>query len=189
MKLNKVIVGLGLITVVAAAGAQSASSFQPVSLTGITATETAPGKFSVSFASTGASMVYNGQTYQLESVFGFYQVAKSGKFTAAEDKSKPSNWSFKGLSGNKTVTGWSNNSKSNSLTAGETFNYEFKKLTATSGAEVVTGYHVRVFGHLPGGSDTLFVTGVPPVAPVPEPASMAVLGLGLLAIRRKRRNA
>ncbi|MDX2066039.1 MAG: PEP-CTERM sorting domain-containing protein [Fimbriimonadaceae bacterium] len=189
MKLNKAIVGLGLITVVAAAGAQSASSFKPVTLSGLTATETAPGKFSVSFASTGASMVYNGQTYQLRDVFGFYQVAKSGDFTAAQDKSKPSNWSFKSLSGNASVTGWSNNSKSNSLSAGETFNYEFKKLTTTSGAEVVTGYHVRVFGQLAGGSDTMYVHGVPPVAPVPEPASMAVLGLGLLAFRRKRRNA
>jgi hypothetical protein len=83
------------------------------------------------------------------------------------------------------LVGWDNNSKSNSLSAGEKFDFEFKSLTTTAGTATDYGFHIRINGSFKG-SDTFYAYSKSS-APVPEPASLAVIGLGGLFLRRRKK--
>jgi len=174
---------LASVFAVSAAQAQTLSSFQLSDIDGLTVTESSPLKFSVSLA-PGATVNIGGTSYAIKDVFGVYRVATSGGYTDAGSKSAPWSWKWDGLSGPKQVAGWDDNDKGNSLSAGENFEFEFSKLTATAGTVETYGFHVRIDGKL-NGSDT-FYTRDKNFAPVPEPTSMAILGFGGLAFLRRR---
>jgi len=172
------------LAVVTAANAQTASSFHAVDFVGLTTTEPSPLKLSTSLTS-GATVTIDGITFSIVDVFGVYKVATTGSLSSASSKSAPWSWKFDGLSGPQTVAGWEDNDKSNSISSGEVQNFEFKSLTATAGSTVVNGYHIRINGSYKG-SNTFYAYGKTS-APVPEPASMAVIALGGLFLRRRKK--
>jgi hypothetical protein len=180
----KRILVLASFAAVAAANAQTASSFHLASFKGLTVTESSPLKFSVSLAS-GSTVTLGGNTYTIKDIFGVYKRASVGQFTGADSKSAASKWNYDGISGPKDLVGWDNNSKSNSLSAGEKFDFEFKSLTTTAGTATDYGFHVRINGSFKG-SDTFYAYSKSS-APVPEPASLAVIGLGGLFLRRRKK--
>jgi hypothetical protein len=180
MKRALILLAVGAAT---AAQAQTLSSFHLANFDGLTITESNPLKFSVSMA-PGTTTLIGGNKYTVKDIFGVYRIATKGGFTSAASKSAPWSWKWDGLSGPQQVAGWENNSKSNSLSAGETFNFEFDKLTSTAGTETTYGFHVRI-NETFNGSNTFYAYNKS-FAPVPEPTSMAILGIGGLAFLRRR---
>lgn len=167
--------------IVGAASAQTFSSFNDVTtFTGITITPglgTAP--FTVSLAAN-ASMKYNGTTYGVDQILGVYALNANGDLSATAGTT-PSGWSFVNHnSGPGGIAGYEGNSNSARINNGESKTFSFGSLG--SGVTGI-GYHLQFNCYTPFGQ-TAYVT-----APVPEPASMAVLGLGIFGlIRRKRRS-
>lgn len=160
--------------------AQSRSSFQIVtgltglnsSLTGMTL-ETALG--------VGSTFTLGGNSYTIKDVFGIWLLDDNDDFSATGANSSP--WSYNANdSGTGGIAGWKTNPNTG-ITPGNS-----KTLTYTSmtGTPEHFGYHVRLTSNLAGtGDDTVFIQG----QPVPEPATMAVLGIGALAMARRRRRA
>jgi len=178
---------LSLAAVSTGAFAQSANSFQAVTFEGLTATEPLSYNLNISLSS-GAKVTLNGVQYTIKDVFGVFRFTKTGTISQAASSLAPTSWKFDGVQNKNTNTiGWTNNNKSNSLSPGESFDFKLGSFAATGA--VLTGYHVRVNGNLAGGGDTFFAYGPTVPAPVPEPATIAVLGLGAAALLRRKKAA
>lgn len=138
-------------------------------------------------------MVYNNKTYNITEVFGVYKVAKTGSYTAATAKTTPSGWSFSGASSGSTsnVVGWTDPTKKNAIEIGQSKSFAYNVLTASTGSTTFTGYHIRVAEKISGNANTLFIYTTAPnkTAPVPEPATMAVMVVGAAGLLRRRRKA
>jgi|GEM_PF-2827814 len=172
------------LATVAVSSAQTKSSFSTVELTGLTATQSSPLSFTVSLAS-GATLKLGDKTYTITDVVGFYQVATVGSFASASSKTTPSGWGFKGLSGSKQVTGWADSDQKQAVKSNASKTFAFKALTSTSGAKISNGFEVKINGKY-NNCDTFYVINKTS-APVPEPASFAVIGLGGLFLRRRKK--
>lgn len=181
--MKRILIFAALVTV-AVSSAQTKSSFSTVELNGLTATQSSPLSFTVSLAN-GATLKLGNKTYSITNVVGFYQVAETGSFTTSSSKSTPSGWGFKSLSGSKQVTGWSDSDQKQSVKSNSSKTFAFKTLTSTSGAKISNGFEVKINGKY-NDCDTFYVINKTS-APVPEPASFAVIGLGGLFLRRRKK--
>jgi hypothetical protein len=172
-----------VIVAVASANATTVSDFKLADIKGLTVTETNPLKFTLGFSKPGTVTV-GGKTYTLKEVYGVYKIAHTGKFTAATSKSAPYGWSNFNLNTGKNLVGWYTTSTTRSIKAYGTGTFEFKTLTSAPGSVVNNGFKVRVTDK--NNCDYTMYVYSKSFAPVPEPTSMAILGIGGLAFLRRR---
>ncbi|MBL8059799.1 MAG: PEP-CTERM sorting domain-containing protein [Chthonomonas sp.] len=148
-------------------------TFVDVSVTGLNPT------YTVSIGAT-PTVTLGGTTYNIKDVFGFWVLGvdpgsatntATGVWSPNNNNAGP-NWIF----------GWSTNPNTG-LTANTSKTFTFDSL---SGNIESFGFHVRlVDGQAYQGNNTFFVKG----SAVPEPATMAALGLGVAALIRRRKIA
>ncbi|MCB8932809.1 MAG: hypothetical protein H6534_05140 [Chthonomonadaceae bacterium] len=173
------------VAAVAASHAQSRSSFNIVTnVTGLTAVQS--GLDWTLSLDAGATMDYNGHTYTVQDVFGFWLLDDDDDFSATG--ANQHNWGFNSnYAGTGGIAGWSNPSKSDAITGGSSLTFTF---ATTTGAFEAVGYHVRFTENIgTTGANTLHVTEDSLTPPVPEPFTMTLgaAGLGLAAWRRRRK--
>ena len=162
---------------VAFAPAQSRNSFQLVSgLAGLTSSLN--GLTLDTALSSNASFVLNSQQYFITDVFGIWLLDDNDDFSASGLDIAQWN-AHSNLSSTGGIAGWKTNPNTG-LTPGQSNSLTFTSIT---GQAESYGYHVRIDGQLPGGSNTLYIQG----AAVPEPASLAALGIGAAALTRRRK--
>jgi len=164
----------------ALSAAQSRNSFQVVTgLTGLTSSLS--GVNLDTSLSSNASFMLNTQQYFITDVFGIWLLDDtSDLITTGEDIgvwTSHSNWA-----GTGGIGGWKTNPNTG-LTPGGSNSLAF---TSVIGQSEGFGYHVRVAGQLPGGGDTLYIQNNS-APPVPEPATIAALGLGVAALTQRRK--
>jgi len=164
-----------------AANAQSRSSFLAVqSLTGVSFIEMASTTYRLSVG-PGASFTHNNVVYNIQGVFGVWALNNFGASLNANGTTQ-NGWTYKESANPDDIAGWRTNPPNELKNGSLDFSY-----SSISKANInQAGYHVRLKNQTLGGSDTLFITEA---APVPEPASMAALGLGVAALLRRRKKA
>lgn len=161
------------------ASAQSRSSFQLV--TGLTGLSSSLNGLTLDTAlANNASFMLNSQQYVITDVFGIWLLDDNNDFTASGPSFNV--WSsHSNYAGTGGIAGWKTNPNTG-LTPGQSNSLTFSSM---SGQAEGVGYHVRIAGQLPGGSNTLYIQN----SAVPEPASMAALGIGVAALIRRRKRA
>jgi len=171
----------GLITVTAmavvgAASAQSISSFSVAQISGITVNRT--GNQIDLVVGAAPTITYNAVVYNVTEVFGVWALDDADDMAATG--TDQNGWDFNSnFSGTGGVAGWKTMPNNGFINNTMTFNY-----STLTGTVEDFGFHVRVNGEFPFGGNTGYFR------PVPEPASLAALGLGAIGLigRRRRRN-
>lgn len=158
-----------------AANAQSRSSFQvPSTLTGVNITSSSKLNYNVALAGN-ASMFYKGKTYQIQDIFGFWVLDNNNDMSA--DGRDSGVWRYhENYSGQGGIAGFKTNPNTG-IKGGQNQDFTFKSV---NGSVEAYGIHLRL-----KDCDTLYVEL--PCNPVPEPATMAALGLGVAAVIRRKR--
>lgn len=172
--MRKVCWSLGLFGLVMVASAQSRSSFQvPNGITGISVTQLTSTSFKVALQA-GASINLGWTITPIQDVFGFWLLDDDNDLVGAGPNI--ASWSFhSNYAGQGGIVGYKTNPNTG-ISQGQSQTFTFTSLT---GASEGFGAHVRLTN-----SNTLYtVIG----GSVPEPATLAVLGLGLTAVIRRRR--
>lgn len=172
--MKRVLIISGLVTVAAVSHAQSRSSFQvPSTLTGVTITKNGPLNFTVALAGN-ASMFYKGKTQKIQDIFGFWLLDNNDDMKTTGNNFGA--WRYhENYVGQGGIGGYKTNPNTG-IKAGGSQTFAFKSIQGTNES---FGLHVRL-----KDCDTLYIEV--PCEPVPEPASMAALGLGFAAILRRR---
>ena len=168
------IIGISILS--ATSFAQSRSSFQtPTALSGVTVIKQNATDFTVGLG-VGSTISINGFTDTITDIFGFWALDNNDDLTGTG--SAIGNWGFdSNYSGSGGIVGFKTNPNTG-ITQGGSQSFHFNSL---SGTDEGYGVHVRTMNN-----NTLYVTTN--AAAVPEPATFAVLGLGAVAlIRRKRK--
>lgn len=130
--------------------------------------------------SPGAYLLLGGNHYDITDIFGFWSLSGSNSLGASGVDQISWNWNTHSTGGD--IAGWTNNSKSNDIQAGEQLTFTYGALNQAN----VEGYgfHFSLAQNF-NGSNTAFFRG--PLNPVPEPASLACLGVGAAALMLRRR--
>lgn len=169
-----------LFAIVGAASAQSYSSFTATdSISGVKVVSSNGGlDYSVSLL-PNAKMSVAGTTYDITQVFGFF-LRGSQNSLGTPTEADGGDWSFvTSNNSNGQIAGWTHNANNGRLNAGDSVNLKFATVNPTTDY----GFH---FSYVDGGNvKTGFFSG----QPVPEPATLAVLGLGALGVLRRRKSA
>lgn len=162
--------------------AQSRSSFVDVSsITGVSFTNISGNTFRLT-VDPGASFNYNSVVYNIQDVFGAWALNNSDAGLNASGTGQHSTWSYQESNNPDDIAGWKTNPP-NAISNGS-LDFTYTSITKPNIDQV--GFHVRLANQtFPGTSG---ITGYVTAAPVPEPASMAALGLGVAALIRRRRS-
>lgn len=166
----------GAVCCAGIATAQSRSSFLDVSaFDDLTVTPQNGGLAYQVNVGNNPTFTYNGSTYTITDVFGFWVMSNDDDLSASNadvDQWRTAN-NNSGLGG---IAGWKTNPNTG-LVPNTSYTFEFDSLGVSSVEQY--GFHVRLDGTFPGtNGDTGYAT-------VPEPASMIGLGLGVLALLRR----
>lgn len=139
--------------------------------------------------SVGANPKFNvgGTDYTITDVIGFWVLSDVADFNASNSNFDSGVGSWKernNNSGTGAIAGWRASNANVGLQPGESETFSFASLTPSSQIDGY-GLHVRVEGTFPGSSGN---TGHIRTQdnPVPEPTSIAVLGIGAAALLRRR---
>lgn len=164
---------LGLAVVASVASAQSRSSFQvPSTLTGVNITSSSKLRYNVALAGN-AQMFYQGRTYQINNISGFWLLDNNNDMNV--DGKSISGWQYhENYQGQGGIAGY----KGGNIREGGNKSFEFKKVDGMHEA-----YGIKLT--LKDCLDKVYVEL--PCNPVPEPATMAALGLGVAAVIRRKR--
>ena len=188
-----------VLAAVSSASAVSVSAFNNTNvLHGVALVPGANNSISVSMTSlatfTGAGSHTNSA---IKDIFGVFVYATGGGNFTNEPSAKtgqPANWSFSNDSlsfphgvKKEDLVGYEDNAKKNPITSSHPLSFSFN--TTNTGAMATTtgigyGLHVRL-----ADGNTYFVPVSASTQPVPEPASMAALGLGAFGMLKRRKKA
>lgn len=177
MKKTALITLIGL-TMVGTASAQSRSSFvTPITWTGIEITNNGPKNWTVKLTGT-PTVTLNNKTYGVTDVFGFWLLDNNDDMKAQGQSF--SGWSYnQNYSGTGGIAGYKTNPNTG-ITPGKSQEFTFKSVNGT--VENV-GIHARLASNT--FCDTIYLECPPPA--VPEPASLAALGIGAASVVRRRK--
>lgn len=171
---------LGL-AVVGISNAQSRSSFSaPTSWTGVTIEGTGPKSWNL--ALNGApTITWQGNTYNVLDVFGFWLLDNDNDMSAQGQSSGV--WTYnQNYSGTGGIAGFKTN-PNKGVKPGHDQDFTFQNV---SGTVETFGIHARV--SLDDCIETFYFEGQFEDTAVPEPASLAILGIGTATVLRRRRN-
>lgn len=171
-----VVPAIGLSVLSTASFAQSRSSFlTPDALSGLTVDKLNTNDFKVSLGA-GATITIGGVTDTVTDVFGLWALDDNDDLSGSGTNFGV--WGFdSNYSGSGGIVGFKTNPNTG-ITQGGSQTFHFDSLTGT-----VEGYgvHVRL-----ANSNTIYTATV---GTVPEPASFAILGIGAMALIRRKRKA
>jgi PEP-CTERM motif len=172
---------LSIAALAAVGSAQNRNSFKQMnSILGVTVTraQTAQGTtFTVSMAQ-GATVTRNGRTHELEAIDGFWLLSNNGDLGASQVAKNGWN-NHTNTAGGASTYGFQTE-LNNGIRAGGSEMFTYSSIS-NPGALAHYGFKVKAKGtpaHIYEGSDC---------EPVPEPATMAALGLGVAAMVRRKR--
>lgn len=169
-----------LFALASAANAQNRNAFKQMdSILGVTVTRAATQQgtsFTVSVAAN-ATIVRSGKSHKLEAIDGFWLLSNKGDLGAVQVALNNYD-NHSNNSGGSSAYGFQTQLK-NGIGAGQSATFTFSTIGNPATLDHF-GFKVKATGvpaHIYGGNDA---------CAVPEPASFAVIGLGLVAIRKRR---
>lgn len=162
--------------------AQSRSSFLDVSsFTGISVSLVSGNTYQLTVG-PAPTFTYNSVSYAVKDVFGIWALNNSNTGLGASGTSQ-NGWSYQESNNPDDIAGWKTNPNTGITNPGGSLSFTYTSLNATKIDQ--WGFHVRLAsGTFP---NTTGNTGYVTASSVPEPASMAVLGIGVAALIKKRR--
>ena|SRR5579862_5421257 len=167
------------------ASAQSYGSFSDLtSLSGVNVTAANSLDYTVKLNS-GATMVFDGTTYDVTQVFGFFQLSASNSL-GTPTGNDINDWKFVTKSDNSgQIAGWDHNSNNGRLNAGDSQSFAYTTIKPSD----QYGFHFTYTNTNGKGTSTGYFAAP---QPAPEPCTMLALGAGIVGairVRRKNRSA
>lgn len=178
--INRLIVGVGL-TLACASGAfgQSFNSFHSwTAVSGVHVDEVGSLGYTVSL-DAGATMVWNGSTYTITDIFGFWCLSSSSSVGLSSTGVNQSHWKYD-TDNNNACSGWDDNSKTYDIPPAVTFYYD----TLDKSKVADYGLHFTIKDNQ-GLTQTAFFKGTL-VSDTPEPVTSSLLAASALLFVRRR---
>ena len=171
-----------------ATGTPSYGAFNAgASISGLSTTISGGGLIYNMVMGAAPTLVYHGDTYTIQNIYGVYALSGSGALSGAGPDYTGWSFDFKDAGGTG-VAGWTGPSANDGLYAGGSQLFQFTNLDVANVTDL--GYHIRIVGTWTANSglDTTGSTAYFRFGSAPEPASLAGLALGLgVLVRRRRR--